>query len=221
MAALEVGAMTQTIDDFLFYPENLIDCLKNEERVFNYSLELDVDTLAEQFFCHRIEEKPSVQRILPKLENTAHQHIVVFNNMYIYKHGLSEEVFSRFFREMDYQMNSILSKMNYKIQEKPSTKPVKREKRKRNQLFHDQKKVLMNWLLLHKSHPYPNESEKNALAAATNLTYEQVSNWFINNRRRILRNKLQEPSFEAPHIRNKKKLKAEIQTRMQNEINVD
>lgn len=46
--------------------------------------------------------------------------------------------------------------------------------------------VLRSWLFKHAQNPYPTEDEKNELAAQTNLTFVQVSNWFINARRRIL-----------------------------------
>lgn len=46
--------------------------------------------------------------------------------------------------------------------------------------------LLKSWLLEHASHPYPTEDEKRSLCSMTGLTLSQVSNWFINARRRIL-----------------------------------
>ncbi|TKY90719.1 hypothetical protein EX895_000717 [Sporisorium graminicola] len=46
--------------------------------------------------------------------------------------------------------------------------------------------LLKTWLLEHASHPYPTEDEKRSLCSMTGLTLSQVSNWFINARRRIL-----------------------------------
>lgn len=46
--------------------------------------------------------------------------------------------------------------------------------------------LLKTWLLEHASHPYPTEDEKKQLCDATGLSISQVSNWFINARRRIL-----------------------------------
>ncbi|UZJ54423.1 hypothetical protein CBS101457_003743 [Exobasidium rhododendri] len=46
--------------------------------------------------------------------------------------------------------------------------------------------LLKSWLLDHASHPYPTEDEKRRLCDLTGLSISQVSNWFINARRRIL-----------------------------------
>lgn len=42
----------------------------------------------------------------------------------------------------------------------------------------DQLAVLRDWLKQHASNPYPTIDEKHDLALQTNLTYEQVSNWY-------------------------------------------
>ncbi|KAI9318666.1 hypothetical protein BX666DRAFT_1930392 [Dichotomocladium elegans] len=59
-------------------------------------------------------------------------------------------------------------------------------KRRRGNLPKHVTATLRDWLAHHKKHPYPTEEEKTALAAQTNLTLNQISNWFINARRRIL-----------------------------------
>lgn len=46
--------------------------------------------------------------------------------------------------------------------------------------------ALRNWLSHHLKHPYPSEEEKAILAAQNNISVPQVSNWFINARRRLL-----------------------------------
>ncbi|KAF9184658.1 hypothetical protein BGZ51_003201 [Haplosporangium sp. Z 767] len=46
--------------------------------------------------------------------------------------------------------------------------------------------VLKNWLVQHATHPYPTEDEKMRLSEETRLSMNQISNWFINARRRIL-----------------------------------
>ncbi|RUP43282.1 Homeodomain-like protein [Jimgerdemannia flammicorona] len=59
-------------------------------------------------------------------------------------------------------------------------------KRRRGNLPKTVTLVLREWLVQHKKHPYPTEEEKIALARETKLTMNQISNWFINARRRIL-----------------------------------
>ena len=44
--------------------------------------------------------------------------------------------------------------------------------------------ILQEWYTRHKSNPYPNANEKEALARTTGLTPVQVANWFINVRKR-------------------------------------
>lgn len=46
--------------------------------------------------------------------------------------------------------------------------------------------VLKQWLIDHCRNPYPTEVEKTRLKDKTGLTLNQISNWFINARRRLL-----------------------------------
>lgn len=46
--------------------------------------------------------------------------------------------------------------------------------------------ILRQWLIEHCQNPYPTESEKKELKQKTGLTLNQISNWFINARRRLL-----------------------------------
>eukprot|EP00013_Stygamoeba_regulata_P010133 CAMPEP_0177678452 /NCGR_PEP_ID=MMETSP0447-20121125/29015_1 /TAXON_ID=0 /ORGANISM="Stygamoeba regulata, Strain BSH-02190019" /LENGTH=338 /DNA_ID=CAMNT_0019187453 /DNA_START=38 /DNA_END=1054 /DNA_ORIENTATION=+ len=75
----------------------------------------------------------------------------------------------------------------------PMTQPTftspsknKMKKKRRGNLPTDSVEVLKRWLFGHLKHPYPNEREKKELATKSGLTFNQVSNWFINARRRIL-----------------------------------
>lgn len=59
---------------------------------------------------------------------------------------------------------------------------------------------LRKWLIQHKKHPYPAEKEKAELAQRTGLTVSQISNWFINARRRILQPMLESENLCAQMI---------------------
>ncbi|RUS20058.1 homeobox KN domain-containing protein, partial [Endogone sp. FLAS-F59071] len=74
-------------------------------------------------------------------------------------------------------------------------------KRRRGNLPKTVTIVLRDWLVQHKKHPYPTEDEKLALAKQTKLTMNQISNWFINARRRIL-----QPMLNNEHTRNRVEL---------------
>ncbi|OAD06344.1 Homeodomain-like DNA binding domain-containing transcription factor, partial [Mucor lusitanicus CBS 277.49] len=57
-------------------------------------------------------------------------------------------------------------------------------RRRRGNLPKEVTEYLKRWLILHKKHPYPTEREKQKLADETGLMVSQISNWFINARRR-------------------------------------
>ncbi|KAI9248986.1 Homeodomain-like protein [Helicostylum pulchrum] len=61
-----------------------------------------------------------------------------------------------------------------------------RQKKRRGNLPKSVTAILKQWLIDHCRHPYPTEEEKRSLRLKTNLTLNQISNWFINARRRIL-----------------------------------
>ncbi|CAO3589997.1 unnamed protein product [Absidia cylindrospora] len=68
------------------------------------------------------------------------------------------------------------------------------KKRRRGNLPKHVTEFLKSWLLQHKEHPYPTERQKFELAQRTDLAVNQISNWFINARRRILH-----PMLETEH----------------------
>ncbi|KAL9540091.1 hypothetical protein MBANPS3_009879 [Mucor bainieri] len=59
--------------------------------------------------------------------------------------------------------------------------------------------ILKQWLIDHSRHPYPTEEEKRGLRIKTDLTLNQISNWFINARRRILPLIISNPSNAFIH----------------------
>jgi len=59
-------------------------------------------------------------------------------------------------------------------------------KKRRGNLPKRATNILKKWLFEHLFHPYPSEEQKRQLASQTGLTINQISNWFINARRRIV-----------------------------------
>ncbi|KAK9237842.1 homeobox KN domain-containing protein [Lipomyces kononenkoae] len=60
------------------------------------------------------------------------------------------------------------------------------QKKRRGNLPKHVTDILRNWLNAHVQHPYPTEEEKTLFMQQTGLTMNQISNWFINARRRRL-----------------------------------
>ncbi|KAJ6726988.1 BEL1-LIKE HOMEODOMAIN PROTEIN 9 [Salix purpurea] len=67
--------------------------------------------------------------------------------------------------------------------------------------------VLKTWLFEHFLHPYPTDSEKQALAQQTGLSRTQVSNWFINARVRLWK-----PMVEEVHMLESQQTQAPFST---------
>lgn len=61
------------------------------------------------------------------------------------------------------------------------------DQRRGQKLNGDATKILRIWLTEHVDNPYPDEDEKDELALQTGLRIEQINNWFINARRRLLK----------------------------------
>lgn len=61
--------------------------------------------------------------------------------------------------------------------------------------------ALRAYAAAHKMDPYPNEHEKESLVSTTGLTYDQISNWFINYRMREWRPKVRASRASAKQQR--------------------
>ncbi|RLV92775.1 Homeobox protein TOS8 [Spathaspora sp. JA1] len=68
-----------------------------------------------------------------------------------------------------------------------SLSPPAMKRKTRNNLPKEITFILLKWLNDHLNHPYPNSFEKNQLMMATGLNQQQLSNWFINARRRKIK----------------------------------
>ncbi|KAG0042197.1 hypothetical protein BGZ83_000781 [Gryganskiella cystojenkinii] len=79
----------------------------------------------------------------------------------------------------------------------PNAGSVDPNRKRRGNLPKSVTAVLKAWLVQHAIHPYPTEDQKQQLSEATNLSMNQISNWFINARRRILQPILVQAAAEA------------------------
>lgn len=61
-----------------------------------------------------------------------------------------------------------------------------KQRKRRGNLPKETTDKLRSWFLAHLTHPYPTEDEKQELVRQTGLQMNQISNWFINARRRQL-----------------------------------
>lgn len=69
----------------------------------------------------------------------------------------------------------------------PEASGISSRSRTRNNLPKETTYILLRWLNDHLNHPYPNSFEKTQLMITTGLNQQQLSNWFINARRRKIK----------------------------------
>lgn len=68
---------------------------------------------------------------------------------------------------------------------RPTRCRLQERPRKKRHVLQSMARPLKKWLIRHRDKPYPTKAEKIALAMASHMTLEQVSNWFANARRRL------------------------------------
>ncbi|KAI8335635.1 homeobox KN domain-containing protein [Choanephora cucurbitarum] len=116
-------------------------------------------------------------------------------------------------------------------EDQPSTSPVPSNtlmlRKRRGNLPKTVTAVLKQWLIEHCRNPYPTEAEKTGLKEKTGLTLNQISNWFINARRRLLPQILDTNNKEEEEVVHKRKRRSldylyeegKIQSRMNHNSN--
>ncbi|PKY47928.1 hypothetical protein RhiirA4_321748, partial [Rhizophagus irregularis] len=118
----------------------------------------------------------------------------------------NDEHHGEFLKSVKERVDNMLQLMNCHRQTMPPSPPIQqlantiyshhpqdqlenltmKPKRRRGNLPKATTALLKEWLAAHKKHPYPTEEEKHHLASSTSLSLQQISNWFINARRRHL-----------------------------------
>ncbi|KAK0386262.1 hypothetical protein NLU13_6099 [Sarocladium strictum] len=72
-----------------------------------------------------------------------------------------------------------------------------KQRKRRGNLPKETTDKLRAWFVAHLQHPYPTEDEKQELMRQTGLQMNQISNWFINARRRQLPNMINDARAES------------------------
>ncbi|KAI1335105.1 hypothetical protein F5Y15DRAFT_256439 [Xylariaceae sp. FL0016] len=72
-----------------------------------------------------------------------------------------------------------------------------KQRKRRGNLPKETTDKLRAWFIAHLQHPYPTEDEKQELMRQTRLQMNQISNWFINARRRHLPNFIKDARTES------------------------
>ncbi|KAI0408648.1 homeobox KN domain-containing protein [Xylaria palmicola] len=79
---------------------------------------------------------------------------------------------------------------------------INRTRRRRGNLPKETTDKLRSWFVSHLHHPYPTEDEKQEFMRQTGLQINQISNWFINARRRQLPTMINDAEVESKARKN-------------------
>ncbi|OAQ97840.1 hypothetical protein LLEC1_00034 [Akanthomyces lecanii] len=78
-----------------------------------------------------------------------------------------------------------------------------KQRKRRGNLPKETTDKLRSWFVAHLQHPYPTEDEKQELMRVTGLQMNQISNWFINARRRQLPTMINNARAESDAMHNR------------------
>ncbi|KAM6143274.1 homeobox protein TGIF2LX-like [Erethizon dorsatum] len=99
------------------------------------------------------------------------------------------------------QSTSVASRNSTAIDELLASPENKRQRK--DYLPTESVKILRDWLYEHQFKAYPSEAEKRMLSEQTNLSFLQITNWFVNARRHVLPEMLKQDVNDSKHQKDK------------------
>jgi len=144
------------------------------------SLEFCEDSEAEDFMTIFIEGLKICRSELEKMDTLSDE----FCASYLDALKTTSQVLQEETKGIEMKRKSVDFEMENTHTEETTSSP--NGKKRRGNLPKPATNLLKKWLFDHLYHPYPLEEEKAMLSSQTGLSLNQISNWFINARRRIL-----------------------------------